>query len=427
MIAWLRRRRPTTGAFVVGALLLLVVLQLARQRGVHPWDTLWAEDGAVYLSGADRVQSLLHTYSGYLQFVPRLVAFAATAVPVRQASRFYAIASALVTAVCAIGVYVLADGLVRARVLRAVLALAVIALPSVLVENLATAANLTWPLLFVNFWALLAFPRTTRRTVLAAGLAALSALTSVLALVYVPFAAMLAWKRRDHLSRIVVSVFAAAAMAQLLLVLTAANEGPHATTRAGDLPGLYVVRVLSVGLLGERGVHYEWRSLGYGLGVVAAIVVAVVAGLLLSRTSGARRCLGTVTIGYSVLMYVVAVAIRGTTAFSLQAAQYFPNGTRFSALSLWLLLSGIAILLDGVACSEAVRRLAIAVFVAQFAVVGLLGFRGTNARSGGPAWSAAVDEAASSCRDRPGDEVVVLPITPAGWTVSLTCDQVTDS
>ena len=421
-----RRRLATIGAAVL-ALAALVAFQLVRQQGARSWDTLWAEDGRIYLRAADHLSSLHRTYSGYLQLVCRLVAVGANFFPLRQASRYFAVASALVTALCAVFVYVVSDGLVRSKVLRSVLALSLVALPVLLGENLANAANLPWALLLAGFWAVLAVPRSTTRTWLAAGTGMLAALSSVLALLYLPLVALLAWKRRDRRSRTVLACFALGAAIQGVFVVTASDPSPREATNLADLLPIYSERVLGSALLGERDLGRTWNDIGYGVGIVAAVVVAVAIGVLVTHTRGAHRCLGAITVGYSVVLYLVPVAIRGTVHLELEAGAYGPTSTRFSAISILLLLSGFAIFLDGARLSATGRKVAVSIFVAQFVIVAVVGFRGTNGRSGGPAWPAAVAAAEVTCRGRPTPDRVQIPITPPGWSVELSCSRVTSS
>lgn len=411
----------------VGAIAVLSALQLVRQQGAHPWNTVWAEDGTIFFQGGNRLSSLWHTYAGYLEFVPRVIGLGANLIPLSQVSRYLTAVSAVITSLCALVVYVLSGALVPSRALRAVLAVAVPALPAALYENLNSATNAIWVLLFVNFWALLVVPRTRGRVVLCATVCFLSAVSSVLALLYFPLAALLALKRRDVPSRIVLATFGAGLIIQTLFVVTSSDHSPHATTHAADLLPLYSVRVLGSGLLGERLLDNAWDGLGYGIGVVGGVVIVTIVGLLLARNAGTHLCLGCLTIAYSVGMYICAVGLRGSDAFALAAHTYVPTGARFVTLSLWLLLSGIAILLSGARASPTTKNVCIAVLVLHFVVVASLSFRGVNGRSGGPPWSDSSTAAQVACEGKSPETIVSLPISPPGWSIELSCDRVGDS
>jgi hypothetical protein len=418
------RSRATTWALAVAALLVLAAAQVLRQRGLRSWNTVWAEDGAVFFQGGNHFSSMVHTYSGYLELVPRLLGALVNVVPLDQVARAITATSAVVTAMAALAIYSLNGALVESRALRAVLALSVPLLPSVLYENLNSITNVIWPLLFVNFWALLVVPSTRRRAWAWGAVCAMSALSSVLALLYLPLAALFAWKRRDAPSRIVLGAFGAGLLVQMAFVVTASDSSPHAATHPADLLPLYSVRVLGSGLLGEQGLARAWNHFGYGVGALGTVVVGAIVAVLIMRTSGTRRCLGALTIAYSVVMYVVPVNLRGSTSVELLDHNYVATGARFAALSLWLLLSGIAILLSGTRLPVVVRQVCVVVFVAQFAVLAVVDFRADNGRSLGPAWSDAVAAAEAACARKPATAVVEVPIAPPGWEVRLACERV---
>ena len=417
---WYRHRAARWG-FAVAAVLVLAAAQPFRQRGVHAWNTVWAEDGAVFFQGTRSLGSLFHTYSGYLELLPRLLGWIVNRFPLDQVSRAITVTAALTTALCGVAVYAFSGSLVRSYWLRVLLGVSVAVLPAALYENLNSITNVIWPLLFANFWALLAVPANRRRAVIAAAVCVLSALSSVLALLYLPAAALLAWKRRDRESRIVLASFVIAAAVQGLFVLTAHDQSPKGTTHAADLLPIYSVRVLGSGFLGEDWLGHAWNRLGYGVGVIAAGAAVVGVGLLLWRTSGARRCLGALAIGQSLFTYAIAIALRGSDGFTLIPDNFVPTGARFATLALWLLLSGVAILLTGSAMSEVLRRVCIGALVAWFAVLAVHDFRGANSRSDGPSWAAGAAAAAAACRGASRRQVVEVPISPPGWTVRLTC------
>jgi hypothetical protein len=406
------------------AVLALAAVQTIRQQGVHSWNSVWAEDGTVFFQGTRSLGSLFHTYSGYLELVPRLLGWGANLVPLDQVSRYIAAVAAIVTALCGLAVYGLSGALVRSQWLRVLLGVSVGLLPAALYENLNSITNVIWPLLFACFWALLVVPTSRRRAIAAAVVCVLAALSSVLALLYLPVTARLAWKRRDVDSRIVLGSFVAASVVQGLFVVTASDSSPKSTTHAGDLLPIYSVRVLGSGALGEDWLERAWRHLGYGVGALAAVVVVLAVTVLLVRTGGTRRCLGALAIAQSVVMFVVPVALRGSDGFDLLPHHFVPTGARFATLSLWLLISGIAILLTGARLPAAVRTACIALLVVQFAVVAVHDLQGTNSRSGGPAWSDAVAAARAACRGRAPGAPVALGISPPGWQVHLTCDRV---
>jgi hypothetical protein len=279
-------------------------------------------------------------------------------------------------------------------------------------------------LLFACWWALVVAPSTQWRAIGSAAIALVAVLSSVLALLYLPMAALLAWKRPGFKSRAVLATFAAGAVVQGLFVLTADDpEGKH-TTHAGDLVSIYGVRVLGSGLFGDSLVKTAWLDHGELVAIVGALVVIPVVVWLVLQNRGMHRCLGAVTVAYSVAMFVFAVARRGSTGFEVIEHRWNSNGGRFVALSLWLLLSGLAILISGARVSATAKRIMVVLFVAQFAVVGVGNYRASNGRSPGPAWNVQVAGVTTWCERQRPQTLTAIPITPRGWFAVLRCDRV---
>ncbi|HEY5332206.1 MAG TPA: hypothetical protein VIJ21_01555, partial [Solirubrobacterales bacterium] len=90
-------RWPLIGAFFVLAI-LLQMLRIGWSISLH---SLWAEDGAVYFSGAVHNGfggSLFDTYATYLVFVPRLIGEVAGVFPLQDAPAVISILSGAVVA-----------------------------------------------------------------------------------------------------------------------------------------------------------------------------------------------------------------------------------------------------------------------------------------------------------------------------------------
>ena len=161
--------------------------------------TLWAEDGAVFLTDAlyaDAFHTLLRPYGGYLHVVPRLVVEVTTiaAAPARYALVVNALACAVAGGVAAL-VYVCSREVTESRLLRSGLAAITVVVPSLPREVLGNTANLHWFFLWLTPWLLLYRPRSRTGSVLL-GLAALAgALTEIQMALFVPLAA---WRWRDR-------------------------------------------------------------------------------------------------------------------------------------------------------------------------------------------------------------------------------------
>jgi len=402
---------------------VLTVLQLLRQAGIPSWQTIWAEDGAVFLQGAENLRSTFTSYAGYEHLVPRLIALGSVPVPSTQLARYFAVAGALTTSLLSVSMYVLSRDLVPARILRAVLVLAVAFVPAAVGENLASGAYVNWAFVFVCFWALLFVPRTRREVALAGSIVFLAASSNILVLLFVPLAGVLAVKRRDRKSRLVIGAYAVGVALQGTVAILASTSSQIGKSKASELPLLYAVRVLASALVGDKWTRSLWLDLGTGVAVCATVAIVGLVVFLTCRTIGTRRWLGLIAVGYSVLFFCYPVYVRGSLALHLTKDSFSFAGARFATLSIQLLLSGILILLSGARMGTTAKRAAIAVVVVQFALLAVVGFRAANPRSAGPEWKQALAGSRLACAAHP-KHLVPVAISPWGWGVQLSCSRI---
>ena len=87
---------------------MLTALALCRQPHIHVWNTIWAEDGAIFAHDANARPALLTLfkgYAGYANLAPRLLALPTAVVPVSQFDRALAVASAAFDVLLALFVF----------------------------------------------------------------------------------------------------------------------------------------------------------------------------------------------------------------------------------------------------------------------------------------------------------------------------------
>jgi hypothetical protein len=417
------RHRFKTLALSAVVVLVLTGLQLVRQAGIPSWRTVWAEDGTVFLKGSGNLRSIFTSYAGYEHLLPRLLALGTIPLPATQLARYFALVGSLVTALLSVSLYWLSRQLIPSRILRGVLVLAVALLPAALGENLASVVNINWPLIFVGYWALLLVPLDTRDVLLAGTIAFVAASSNALTLSYLPLAALLLYKRRDRRSRIVLAAYAAGVALQTTIVLTATSSSPTGQSKVSELPLLYSVRVFGSMLLGEKWIRSLWLTTGLFVAFVSALLVLAGLVYLMIRAAGASRCLGGITVCYSVFLFCYPVYERGTAALHLTDDTFSFAGARFATLSILLLLSGTMILLSGARIGAAAKQIAIVLVAAQFVVVGVVGFRATNARSAGPEWILALAGSRLACTTKP-KHLVPVALSPTGWYTLLPCARI---
>lgn len=405
-----------------GAALFVAVTaaQLVRQSGAPSYRTVWAEDGLIWYWRTPDLGHLFEGYAGYLQLPSRAFGLAAHVLPIRYLAVYWALAGAVMTTVMAAAVWYLSAQWIGSKVLRAVLALNVPFISSLLLEQTANGVNLIWAYVFVAWWAILFHPQRTRDVVIVCVLVVLGVTSSALALAYAPAVLYLLWLRRDRPTRIVTVVYFAAALLQAGVSLDTAAESSTKSTLA-DLPGIFLVRGLGSGLVGERWLPDAWDALGWGLAVIAGLVAVVLTAVLAWRSRGTHRTFGLITVAYSVLLFVAPVYWRGTDMFELDPGRTFHAiGTRFTSLSVWLFTSGLAILFSGCAVRAHTRRWIVGGIAVWFAVLAIAGFRGTNPRSRGPEWLPSVGAAREACAHDP-HQIVVLDVVPYPFDVTASC------
>jgi hypothetical protein len=408
-----RRKEP----LIVGVVFVVsIAAQLLRQTGERSWRTVWAEDGRVFYGGTHDLSDLLSPHAGYMQLPGRTLGLIAQLVPIGDLSLFYAFAGATVTSLCALAVWYFSEELIGSVWLRAVLALQLVLLPTLLLEQLANGVNTLWAVLFAGWWALLYLPRRRAQVVAPAAVVAVAAMSSALAFAFVPVAAVLAW-RRAGLYRIVAVAFAAGCVVQAAVALGASDDTVRGAGHLGDLPGVFSTRVLASMLVGEQWVDDGWQALGWGLGVLAAVIFVVVLVVVLRRSRGEAAALGVVSIVYGAGLYCLAVWGRGTVMMRIPDT-YNSIGNRWSSLAIWFITSGVVLCIAGNPRAVFIRWATIAT-VGWFVVVSVAGFRGSNPRSPGPDWQPSVESARHACAD--GDHPVTLAVVPYPFDVTISC------
>ncbi|MFP5375279.1 MAG: hypothetical protein ACLGIO_00660 [Acidimicrobiia bacterium] len=405
-----------TSALAVGAVVAGAGTALARQQGPGALDTVWAEDGAVFLAQVHDLGvggSLLEPYAGYLHAVPRLIAAVVSALPLQWADTAYAALSALVTAGCAVFVFRASAAHVAGRWARVACAAPILVSPLAGTEVLANAANLHWFLLSAAFWAVVWRAPSRWESAVAASVVAAAALSDPFALALLPLAALrLAPRRRPDA---VASAFAVAAVVQVAGALTA-DSGRQLGEKAevALVPFRYVVDVFGRGLAGDRVVGQDGLS-SRGV-VVGGLVLGAVAALAFARRHAVRRrapflaAAGLVSVAY----FTAPVALSGIST------------SRYALAPALLVIAALAVLVDDGGRSPRRRRMGApgAAGLAALAVCWAVGLPSHNHRDTGPAWDEALAAAAASCT--PGSAAAV-EVLPDGLTAELPCDDVVEA
>lgn len=414
-------RRSTSRLTVVSlAVLWMVVaavLQLARQSGVPSYETIWAEDGAVFLTEALRgplVDTIFRPHGSYLQVVPRLVGAIVSPVPLAQAALAVSLASALVVAALSVFTFWASGsaGFLRTTGARAALAAIVVLLPAAAYETNATLANLHWYLIFAAFWALVARPRSRVAWCLCVAVVVLAVLSDPLAALLLPIVAWRLWVSRSTRNLVLAGAFLATATAQLVVLLTADELESFAERQLADIPAAYGLRVASSALVGDRSLGELYLALGPLLPLGSLLVVAAVLAYGLLRrgaSAGVLAVLMVASVGY----WAVPLGIRGAGGL-LTRESLTLNGSRYTIVPLLFLLAALVHIFDRPRTTGPDARLDVPRVVAAglLAAVVLVNFTGFNVRQSGPSWTSELADARARCLDR---SLPTFPVDADGY------------
>lgn len=417
-------------AMLVAALLALaVVLQLLRLGWSAPLDTVWAEDGPVFLQNAithGLGSEAFATYAGYLVLVPRLIAAGAALLPLRDAAAAISILSAGVVALSGLAVWLASAAHIRDPYLRGGLAVLAVLVPVAGQESVDASAYVSWYMLFATFWLLLWRPRTPWGTALSALFVLMTALSTPGIWFFLPVAVLRAIAARDGRDLAIVGSYAAGAAVQGLVVAINTEE-TVAPAWSHDIWAAFLQRVVDGAALGLRLGGVAWSHLGWPF--LFALGICALAGFAagLRRSNASARWIALICLLTSFALFVVSIYQRALGPQVVWPADnYSEAAARYAIVPALLLVSAALVLLEGTAARRrrSGRSLATlaAVAVLALGVVTSFDLRHDSARES-PKWGEALAQAAASCDARHAAEVTI-PTTPAGWGVVLPCEEV---
>lgn len=410
---------PGAVALVVLSGLVLMTASLLRQTGISALDTIWAEDGAIFLAHAlqaSPLDSFGTAYAGYLHAIPRTVSEIVTLLPLAWAATALALAGAALSAGAAIVVYIASAGHLRSPMLRALLAALVVLQPLAAVESLNSVALAQWPLTYAAFWVALWRPARLSATLFAGGLLLLTILSAPLAVLLAPVLLVRVLVVGGWRDRLPAALFALGLALQAWVVFTQPGIAPPPSVSAADLAATYGILVTTPAAF---GVELATALRAYAGGAVAVAAVAAWVGVtaFALRPGGAHRLTALLAAGMSVTALVVTIYARSGTAAVIGAFEQGlrPNQTRFALVPVLLLTTVLALALDR-------QRVPLQVAVIAFvALVAGMDFFVTNDRTTGPSWSAEVVDGVLACRA--GADAVDLQTSPGlpVWRVEARC------
>ena len=430
------RRLPWWG--IALGVAMLTWLQMVRRPGDPPaWDSLYVEDGQVFLGQAldQHVWDTLATsHLGYLHTAARVITEVATWVPLERAPLVMSLLTSLVVALLAAYVFEASGAWIASPLLRGVLTVAVVLVPVTARDIAGTVANLHWYLIYASFWAVVN-PWRGRGWLVASTVLVLAAtLTDPLTAVLLPIGVLLAVRARpDRTARAVPGAIVLGLLVQLAL----RDEGAE---RVGGVdieavPRIFAERVTSSLLAGDQhlfDVFGQETGSPFAWGSLALVAVAVAAGIWLLR--GRRRLLLIAGAALSVTFFLIPVISRGTELL-VPDIPWALGASRYMYLPVMFLLTGLIAAVDRAAPRDGRspwREIAVALLVL---VPIALDYRAPHRTDGGPRWGPALEQAEQACASRrpvgpvtlagdPADPTAIIPTDrPAHWYVPIACSR----
>lgn len=424
----MRLRGWEGGVVLVSFLALAVVLQLFRVGPSSALNSLWAEDGPVFLGGAlthDFFTAVTTTHAEYLVVIPRLIGEVGAIVPLQDAAVAMNLTAAVIVALSGLAVWFASAGHIQSVYLRALL-VALTILPPVAGETVASPANVGWHMAFAVFWLLIWRPATTWGAGLSGLLILGACLSTPATFLLTPIALMRAVAVRDRRDALVVGAFALSTAIQLATVALS-DERVSTYLWTWNIITTFLQRVVDGAVLGLGLGGPAWADWGWPFLIALTAAVAVCLVVLLLRASSGRF-FAAIAIATSVAMFL-------STSYSraLGNAMTWPEGIhnnvggRYALVPTLLLISAALALIDSRRRASGGHPVA-AIAATAVLLVSLATSFDVNAapNRGGPPWEDSLQTATAKCE---AEELAEVPIfvAPEGWTMTVACDRLTST
>jgi hypothetical protein len=400
----------------VAALVAGTALVLARQTGPGALDTLYAEDGQIFLTAARQMpfwSGLWEPYAGYGHLVPRFLAELVAPLPLDRAAEAMAVTAAAGAAVLALVAFRALAGHIESGVIRGVAAASVLAVPAGQEEVFAVVANLHWLLVPVAALVLLWNPRASYEIGIAFVIVFLAAASDPMAVVLLPLALARAVASLPGRAKLPVAALGVGLLVQAVVVAggSETRDFSEPIRNPAKLLVWFVFDVPGRTVGGTRWVDgisdpLSWLVVGLALAALAALIV------LCWRTIPVRD-----------LAAPLALVVTGGLLYLAYAGISGERPPRYGVPSGILLIAAAAIVVDRLRTRLAPHRARRLVLLAAVGVtvVWVANLRIDTGRTDGPTWSTEVEHARDRC-ETGGPETVRIPIAPdPSWTIEVDC------
>lgn len=414
------------GAAVVASFLALAaVLQFFRVGPSSAINSLWAEDGSVFLGGAlthGFVDNVTTPYAEYLVVIQRLLGEAGAAAPLHDAPLAMNLGAVLFVSLCGLAVWVSSAAHIRSPYLRALLVGLTVLCPVSSIEAIVSATNASWYGAFAVFWLLLWRPATTWGACLGGLLILITGLSTPALFFFVPLAALRAIAIRDRRDALIVGAFALALAIQLPVT---ALSSEHVVDPAFTVNTLttFLQRVVDGSVFGLELGGSLWADWGWPFLIALAVALTAYLIALALRAAGSRL-FAAVAVLTGVGMFFASAYERALGDVMVWPEGFHNSiGGRYGIVPVLLLISAALALLDS-RLRGGKGRPVLAVATAAVLLVALVTSFDVSVGSGrgGPQWGDSLDQAAAACRAEHLTEATVF-VAPEGWGMPISCDR----
>lgn len=392
-------------------------------------DTVWAEDGPVFISQAfsgGGPAALFAPYEGYLHVLPRVIAeLVVHFVALKDFAVALAFASALVVAVVAFVTFYCAGALTDKVWLRASWAAIPVMVSIAPYEILGNSANLHWYLLWLVPWLLLKPAENKAAGFLLFVTAGLAATTEVISVVFLP---LVFFRIRNKAYWPARAGLVAGAACQIFTTVTfPRSEHKGELMDVGSIVIGWFVNMTGVVVFGaSRNVGLNILNFGAAPVVVASIPIIAAVAYLLTKASRQYRMVTLVFLAASVGIWTACLVANPGDQFhysqlsDTQWAEF--TLSRYSAVPAMFILALIPLLAETVGTRSVPAAAAVATVFAVLLAVSY--FPTQVAREVGPSWSQGVQQAKEACHGAADSETRPVHVAPKGWSVGgvpVTC------
>jgi hypothetical protein len=333
----------------VAAVCIGAAVLLPRIGGIPSWDSVYAEDQGVFLVDAlAHPWHLLVPYGGYEELMPRLIGQLISYLPLTDDAVAYALAGAVIAALCALFIYHTMEGWIHSAWLRALVGAALILLPLAPIEIADSGVNSPWYALVALFFGLLWRPKGGAGMMAAALVAFAASSSEILALIYAPMVllrlvALPRW--REHA---VTAGWLAGLLVQVPVIL---QSYAQRSARLGRLtkPGLslrFYFHNVALRALGWRVSLHLIHIAGFN-GATVIVCAILVAGTCWALVTGTRH--SRMFVAVALIMGFVEAVFAATVVGYVTTQQYFfdyEGGSRYSAMPIMGMTAAAAVAVD---------------------------------------------------------------------------------